>query len=77
MVTIPIWNSWSNLEKENCIFLKFCHPKQKQNSFSLKFSHLWSCQALMDEKIAYNFYDAGTIAFHYTVLAQSLVIFFF
>ena len=27
----------------------------------MKFSYLWSCQTLQDEK---NFYDAGTIAFH-------------
>ena len=36
--------------------------------FSVKLFHLWSCQTLQEEKISKNFYDAGTIAFHYVVL---------
>ena len=37
--------------------------------YSLKFSHLWiCCETLQDEKIALNFYYAGTIEFHYTAL---------
>ena len=45
----------------------FCFVQLRQ-FYSLKFSHLWSCQTLQDEKIAWNFYDAGTIAFYYAVL---------
>ena len=45
----------------------FCFVKLRQ-FYILKRSHLWSCQTLQDEKIAHNFYDAGTIAFHYVVL---------
>ena len=36
--------------------------------YSLKLSHLWNCQTLQDEKYLKNVYDAGTIAFHYTIL---------
>ena len=55
---------------KNCPQKLLIIPLDQQFSIQqvLKFSHLWSCQTLQDEKIAYNFYDLGTIAFYYTVL---------